>query len=124
MPSTAEYALTVEQRRDESTGEGRTIFRLSTVREFRSFQYRIEVADELDTAARTITLRIGGVRAPSSLVPSSGSAATEISYPGLSGAYTVLVTGARQSESFTIHVESDRVAIESAEGNGFVEVRG
>ena len=124
MSTTAEYSLTVEQGRDEVTGESLTIFRLATVREFRSFQYRIDVDEELDDTARTITLRIGGVRAPSSLVPSSGTATTEISYPGLSGSYTVLVTGARQSESFTIHIAPDHVGIEATEGKGFVEVRG
>jgi hypothetical protein len=124
MSSTAEYSVSVETGRDEATGEAATIFHFSTVREFRSFQYRIDMTDELDPVSRTITLRIGGVRAPSSLVPSSGSASTKIIYTGLSGDYTVHVTGARQSESFRLHVAPDGLDIEPIEGagSGFVEV--
>ena len=124
MPSQAEYSLGVETRHDEQTGDRSTILLFSTVREFRSFQYNLDVDDELDAASRTITLRIGGVRPPASLVPSSGVATKKLAYPGLSGVWRVVVTGARQTESFTLNIDGNNASLEPIEGKGFVVIAG
>ena len=124
MPSQAEYSLGVETRHDEQTGDRSTVLLFSTVREFRSFQYNLDVDDELDAASRTITLRIGGVRPPASLVPSSGVAKKEIAYPRLDGTWKVVVTGARQTESFTLTVGKQGASLEAIDGKGFVEISG
>ncbi len=123
MQSQAEYSLGVETRHDEQTGDRSTILQFSTIREFRSFQYGLDVDDVLDAASRTITLRIGGVRPPTSLIPSSGAAMKEIAYRNIAGAWTVVVTGARQTETFTLRVDGNTASLEAIDGNGFVEIR-
>jgi len=122
MPTLSEFALTLQMRREEENGMVWTIFRFSTLREFRAFRYDIQVEESMDHKAKAITFQIRGVRAPANLMPSSGVAQHEICYPDLHGTYTVYIAGAKQSGSFSFVVRGEKVRLVEAGTSDFVHI--
>lgn len=109
-------------RLDEAAGTTYTVFTLATVRQFRQFRYEIQLEHQIDPAARKITLTILGVRAPAVMMPSSGSAATEVAFADLAGSYSVEIIGARRSGSFGIEVNSRSIRLSDPPDEQFVSV--
>ncbi len=122
MPTLSEFTLSLQLRRDEENGKLWTVFRFSTLREFRSFRYEIQVDDTFDAAARGILFQIRGVRAPANLMPSYGAARREICYANLTGTYTVEITGAKQTGSFSFNVRGEKIRLIDTAGTDFVQV--
>ncbi len=119
MPALTEFTLTLQLRRDEESSTIWTVFRFATIREFRSFQYQIQVDDRFDAAERTFEFRLSGVQAPKNLMPSSGTALRELRYPDLRGEYTVRLAGARHSERFGFAVADGAITLgERPDGAG------
>jgi len=111
MPALTEFTLTLQLRRDEESGTIWTVFRFATIREFRSFQYEIQLDDRFDADERAFEFRMSGVQAPKNLMPSSGAALRELRYPDLRGEYTVALAGARQNERFRFTVTDREIVL-------------
>ncbi len=102
----AEYTIAVRRQVDERDGQKYTVFEVRTVREFASFQYVLHVDGAYDAAARDISIRIGGVTVPPSLMPGSGPAIGGFAQPGLAaGQYTLTVRkGAKDVNHFKMTI--------------------
>ncbi len=109
MPTLAEFTLTIHARREEGEPVVWTIFRFNTVRQFRAFQYGIQISEAINHAEHVIEFRVQGMQAPRNLMPSAGQGMREMAYKDLDGHYRVLVAGARQQTEFTIAVRGDGI---------------
>ncbi len=122
MPTLSEFQLTLHLRYEETTGTTYTVFSFSTVRQFRAFQYEIQVEDTLDTTRKVIELTIRGVRAPADLMPSTGSAVKQISFPELQGEYRVDISGAKQFGTFSFSVNSTAIQLLDTPDTNFIHI--
>lgn len=111
MPTLAEFTLTLLLRRIDGEPTLHTVLRFSTVREFRSFRYAISLEDSFDREARTITVKLLGMQAPTNVMPAPGAAVSELSYPDLAGSYDVTLIGAKRTTSLSFTVDTDRIAV-------------
>lgn len=100
-----EFRMEIRRLKDDEKNQGRAIIRFATVREFRSFRYRIRVEDNFDRDRRHMVFTLRGVRAPLNLMPDSGAGVAELLLSGLEGEYQVTVVGARNSIDFRITVD-------------------
>lgn len=123
MPTLSEFDLTLQLRYDEAEDMTYTVFRFETVRQFRSFQYEIEVDSDFDAQAHAIDLKIKGVRAPSLMMPSTGAAYTELTFPRLKGDYDVRISGAKQQGEFRMKVTPKKITLTDVDELNFVHIK-
>jgi hypothetical protein len=113
QPKETEYILFIFRRPEERSGVVYTVFNLQTTREFTNFRYGLNVDASYDPAKKEFTFIIGGIKAPASLLPGTGTAQGVHAHPALqSGDYVVTVKKERSEVNhFTLHAAKDTLAI-------------
>jgi len=109
----SEYTLYVFHRADEITGARVTVFTIQTTREFANFRYGLHVEASYSPQSKVFSFTIGGISAPASLLPGTGSAQGVHAYPDLKpGEYFIKVhKGKTETNEFVLHVEKDGLRV-------------
>ncbi len=81
-----------------------TYFRFETIRQFRAFNYEIDVVDHVDRERGRIDFVIQGVTAPSQSLASTGPALKELVYSDIDGTWEIGVAGAKERTRFELRV--------------------
>ena len=116
-----EYRLLVMPTYKEREKRVVTLFGLRTINEFSSFHYEIIV--ETDVSGKTIRLDIHGLRAPQVTIPGSGPAVFRQEFPGLHGAYSLVVKKLDKLENtFSLSISDEKVTLKESPEKRFIDV--
>jgi len=118
----SECRITLLLRRYDADGTCIPVVRFSTIREFRAFQYELQVDCERDDATRHAQFRIRGVHAPMNIMPSAGAAVCDIELEGAEGEWRIDLVGARQQDGFTVNFECDAIRVVEPLSDGKIEM--
>src|SRR5690348_14906330 len=112
-PKEIEYIFYAYQRGDERTGETHTVFDIQTTKEFTSFRYELNVEEAYDKQTKEFVFRNGGMRAPESLLPHTGTAQGVHEHPDMkAGTYKIkIIKSPRQINLFTLRLAKGEISV-------------
>lgn len=118
----SEYQVSIARNDSKNTRELAFAFR--TLREFTTFQYRLQVENSSNPESNHYQFKIGGMIMPLTAMPSTGHAVATMNFPFPGeGVYTVEFLKKSQRNTFTVEITGDDMKIvEIPQDKKFIEL--